>query len=288
MKNTISLGYERIDPEYQSLGAYYFTNDLENFTVSYARPFFKDRLTVTVNGGLQHDNLDKNKSEEIQRFVGSANLNYNHSEQLSASLSYSSFQTYTNIRSQFDYINEITDYDNLDTLNFTQLSQNATMNISWNINKSEVQKHTLNFNLNYQEAADKQNNTVRTGGASQFYNFATNYGLLLIPQNLQINASANVTYNATGFNSMITYGPSLGAATKLFNNSLSTGFTASYNTGTNNGNWQNSIFNFRLNIACMFLKKHSLTAILVNQFQNMKNRPKSNYCTLTFGYMYNF
>jgi hypothetical protein len=288
MKNTISFGYERVDPEYQSLGAYYFTNDLENFTISYARPFFKDRLTFTVNAGLQHDNLDNDKSEEIQRFVGSMNLNYNHSERLSASLAYSSFQSYTNIKSQFDYINEITDYDNLDTLNFTQLSQNATLNVNWNISAEETQKHTVNFNLNYQEAADKQNGTVRTGGASQFYNFATVYGLLFIPQNIQINTSANVTYNTVGYNNMLTYGPSVGAATKLFNNSLSAGITASYNASTNNGEWQNSIFNLRLNIACSIRKKHKLNAVAVSQSRTMKEHPKSSDFTLTCGYLYNF
>jgi hypothetical protein len=288
MKNTITFGYERIDPEYQSLGAYYFTNDLENFTVSYARPFFKDKLTFTVNAGLQRDNLDNNKSEEIQRIVGSVNLNYNHSEQLSASLAYSNFQSYTNIKSQFDYINEITDYDNLDTLNFTQLSQNATLNVNWNIAKNELQKHNLSFNLNYQEAADKQNGAVRTGGASQFYNFATNYGLLFIPQSIQINTSANVTYNTVGYNNMLTYGPSIGAATKLFNNNLTTGITASYNASSNNGDWQSSIFNLRLNVACTILKKHNLNAVIVSQSRNMKEHPTSGDFTLTCGYLYNF
>jgi hypothetical protein len=288
MKNTITFGYERIDPEYQSLGAYYFTNDLENFTVSYARPFFKDKLTFTVNAGLQHDNLDNNKSEEIQRIVGSVNLNYNHSEQLSASLAYSNFQSYTNIKSQFDYINEITNYDNLDTLNFTQLSQNATLNVNWNIAKNEAQKHNLSFNLNYQEAADKQNGAVRTGGASQFYNFATNYGLLFIPQSIQINTSVNVTYNTVGYNNMLTYGPSIGAAIKLFNNNLNTGITASYNASANNGNWQSSIFNLRLNIAYIILKKHNLNAVIVSQSRVMKEQPKVSDFTLTCGYMYNF
>jgi hypothetical protein len=287
-KNTIGFGYERIDPEYQSLGAYYFTNDLENFTISYARPFFKDKLTFTVNAGLQRDNLDNNKSEEIRRFVGSANLNYNHSERLNASFSYSNFQSYTNIKSQFDYINEITNYDNLDTLNFTQLSQNATLNVNWNISSNETQKHALSFNLNWQEAADKQNGTVRTGGASQFYNFATNYGLLFIPQSIQINTSANITYNTVGYNNMLIYGPSIGAATKLFNNSLSTGITASYNVSTNNGDRQSSIFNLRLNIGYTILKKHNLNAVIVNQSRKIEKQPKVGDFTLTFGYMYNF
>jgi hypothetical protein len=287
-KNTFGLGYERIDPDYQSLGAYYFTNDLENFTLSYARPLFKDKLTLAANAGLQHDNLDKNKSEETQRLVGSLNLNYNHSEHFNTAFSYSNFQTYTNIKSQFDYINEMTNYDNLDTLDFTQLSQNVNLSLNWSFGKSESKKHNLSVNLNYQEAADKHADAIRTGDASQFYNFATNYGLFFVPLNTQINASANVTYNTIGTDNMLTYGPSVGASSKFFDKKLTTGISLSYNVSTDAGKWQNSIFNFRWNANYMILKKHGLNLILINQTRNIINRETTNDFTATFSYMYNF
>jgi len=287
-KNTFGLGYERIDPDYQSLGAYYFTNDLENFTLSYARPLFKDKLTLAANAGLQHDNLDKNKSEETQRLVGSLNLNYNHSEHFNTAFSYSNFQTYTNIKSQFDYINEMTNYDNLDTLDFTQLSQNVNLSLNWSFGKSESKKHNLSVNLNYQEAADKHADAIRTGDASQFYNFATNYGLFFVPMNTQINASANVTYNTIGTDNMLTYGPSVGASSKFFDKKLTTGISLSYNVSTDAGKWQNSIFNFRWNANYMILKKHGLNLILINQTRNIINRETTNDFTATFSYMYNF
>jgi hypothetical protein len=287
-KNTIGFGYERIDPEYQTLGAYYFVNDLENFTLNYARPFFKDKLTFAANLGLQHDNLDNNKSKNTQQLVGALNLNYNLSEQLNASISYSNFQTYTNLKSQFDYINEMTDYDNLDTLDFTQLSQNASLNVSWTFGKNESKKHNLNFNLNYQEAADKHGGIIGTGAASQFVNFATNYGLMFIPQNLQLNASVNVTYNTVGYDNMMTYGPSLGASTSLFDKKLTTGLSTAYNLSTNAGEWQNSVFNIRWNATYRILKKHNLSLVMINQNRNMKDRKTMRDFTSTFAYVYNF
>jgi len=287
MKNTIGFGYERIDPEYQTLGAYYFTNDLENFTFNFARPFFKDKLTFAFNIGFQHDNLDNNKTEESTRLVGALNMSYNHSEKLNTSFSYSNFQTYTNIKSQFDYINEMTNYDNLDTLDFTQLSQNANLNVNWNFG-GEVKKHNFGFNLSYQESADKQNGTIRTGGASQFYNFATNYGLFFVPQNIQLTSSVNVSYNTIGTNDMLTYGPSLGLTSRLFDKKLMIGSSASYNVSTDNGNWQNSILNLRLNAAYQFLKKHNLNFVLINQNRNTKSRITTNDFTATFTYTYNF
>ncbi|MDR0660189.1 MAG: hypothetical protein LBG19_05190 [Prevotellaceae bacterium] len=288
MKNTIGFGYERIDPEYQSLGAYYFTNDLENFTFSFARPFFKDKLTMALNVGIQHDNLDNNKSEQTNRFVGAANISYNHNENLSASFSFSTFQTYTNIKSQFDYINGMTNYDNLDTLDYTQLSQNINLNVSWNFGKSESKKHSLNVNLSFQEAADKRGGITRTGGASQFYNLATSYGLLFVPQSLRLTASANVTYSTIGTNEMITYGPSLGAVAKLFKKKLTTGASVSYNVSVDDGRWQNSVVNFRWNAAYQFLKRHNLSIVLIEQSRNMKARPTTNDFTTTLSYSYSF
>jgi hypothetical protein len=287
-KNTFGFGYERVDPDYQSLGAYYFTNDLENFTLNYARPFFKDKLVLTANAGLQHDNLNNNKSKNTQQLVGAINLNFNLSEQFNASASYSNFQTYTNIKSQFDYINEITDYDNLDTLDFTQLSQNASLSANWTFNKDESKKHSLSFNLNYQEAVDKRGEIINTGAASKYYNFATNYGLFFIPNNLQMNISINVTYNTVGFDNMLTYGPNMGASTKLFDKKLTTGLSGAYNVSVNVGEWQNSIFNFRWNATYVIFKKHNLSFVLINQIRNMKSHKATNDLTSTFSYMYNF
>ena len=104
-KNNIGIGYERIDPEYRTLGAYYFNNDYENITLRYSRPFLKEKATIDLSWGVQRDDLDNNKEQSSRRFVSSANINYAPNEKFNASFSYSNFQTYMNIRSQFDYIN---------------------------------------------------------------------------------------------------------------------------------------------------------------------------------------
>ena len=49
-KNTIGICYEYIDPDYKTLGAYYFNNDYENITLNYARPFLKgDKANIAIN-----------------------------------------------------------------------------------------------------------------------------------------------------------------------------------------------------------------------------------------------
>lgn len=286
-KNTIGLGYERIDPQYQSLGAYYFVNDLENFTLSFARPFFEDKLTFALNVGLQHDNLDKRKAEETERFVGAVNLAYAPSEKLNMSLAYSNFQTYTNIKSQFDYINESTNYDNLDTLSFTQLSQNVNFNLGYSLG-SEQKKHNFGWMFNYQETADKQDNIIKTGGVSRFYNTALNYGLLWVPSSVQLTASLNFSGSDNAGINTTTYGPVLALSARMFKKKLTSGTSVSYNTTTAGSVWQANILNLRFNVGYRFLQKHNLNFILLDQIKNRSGRESLNDLTATISYSFSF
>jgi hypothetical protein len=47
----IQLNYERVDPGYQSLGAYFFNNDIENITVSTSVRLLKNKLDLSANVG---------------------------------------------------------------------------------------------------------------------------------------------------------------------------------------------------------------------------------------------
>jgi hypothetical protein len=287
-KNVIGISYERIDPGYQTLGAYYFTNDVENVTLNYARPLFGDKVTLAASAGVQRDDLDNSKDSDTKRLVGSVNVNVTPSEKLNFTASYSGFQSYTNIKSQFDYINQMTPYDNLDTLDFTQLSQNAAASVNYLFGKNENRRHSLNFNLSFQEAADKQNDIIRKGNISRFYNFAATYGLSFVPQGIQLTASANATHNTAGFDRTLTCGPMLGVTANLFEKKLNTGISASYNATSGNGTSTGNILNLRWNASYTFRKKHVLSVVLINQRREAKNRGASKDFTATCGYSYRF
>lgn len=287
-KNTIGIGYERIDPEYRTLGAYYFNNDLENITLRYARPFYKDRVSVALSWGIQRDNLDNTKDQSSRRSVSSANLNFTPNEKVNISFSYSNFQTYMNLRSQFDYINGQTPYDNLDTLKFTQLSQNMSLSGNYYFGKNEKRKHNLNTNLSFQEAADKQGDILRPGSLSQFYNFSTAYNLLFVPEAISFQAAFNATYNHIATDDFITFGPTLGIKAKVFQKKVTAGVSSSYNTSMSEGVTQNRIVNIRTNLNYTFLKKHNLNATAIWQQRNLMERGIKESTTATFGYAYSF
>lgn len=287
-KNSIGLGYERIDPDYRTLGGYYFTNDFENFTFNYARPFWKDKINFSMNVGMQHDNLNRNKTEQTNRWVIAANLNIVPTDKLNCSVSYSSFQSYTNIRSQFDYINATNKYENQDTLDFTQLSQNVNVNIGYNWAVEEVRSHNLNFNLSFQEAADKRGGIIAPGSASRFYNLAASYALLFVPSAIQLTASGNLTYNKMAGMEMITWGPNLGASSKFLKNKMTVGVSSSYNVSSNSGIRTGSVFNARGNVVMRFFKHHTANISVVYQNRDVPVKPVASDFTTTLNYAYSF
>lgn len=287
-KNSFGLGYERIDPDYQTLGGYYFTNDLENFTFSYARPFWEDKINFSINVGMQHDNLEQNKKEQTHRWVMAANLNIVPSEHWNCSISYSSFQSYTNIKSQFDYINAINKYENQDTLDFTQLSQNVNTNISYDWSVEGSRNHNLNFNLSFQEAADKRGGIIAPGNASQFYNLAASYVLLFVSSAIQLTASGNLTYNKIAGQGVTTWGPTIGASTKCLKQKMTVSISSSYNTSSNNGQQTGSIINARSNVSWRIFKKHAATLSIVYQNRAVPMKSAVSDFTTTLNYTYSF
>jgi hypothetical protein len=154
-KSMIGLAYERVDPGYQTLGAYYSNNDFENYTLNMSTSLFS-KVNLSLSGGLQQDDLDNKKSSNTRRLITSANINYNVNEKLNINTSYSGFQTYTRVRSQFEDINRISPYQYIDTLTFTQLTNSLNTNIAYNFARNEKKQQYLSLNLSYQKASDKQ------------------------------------------------------------------------------------------------------------------------------------
>jgi hypothetical protein len=96
VKTKVGIAYERIDPNYQTLGALFFNNDLENIALTLARPFYNDKINISGNIGYQRDDLNLQKRQNTKRVVGLVNLNYKVNDKLNIAGSYSNFSTYTN------------------------------------------------------------------------------------------------------------------------------------------------------------------------------------------------
>ncbi len=287
-KYSIGAGYERVDPDYRTLGAYYFNNNLENMTLNFSVNLLKGKLNLSGNAGLQRDNLDNSKMNNNMRFVGSGNINIVPNEKISINTSYSNFSSYTNVKSTFDYINSIDPYENWDTLNYRQISQSLNSNLSYRISNSDKSNQSVSFNIMIQNSNETQGNNQ--SGTSAFYNAGAAYIVSLKPYDLNISTNMNYNYNKATDNKSSTWGPNVNLSKLFLNRSLKTNLSLGYNTSKTKNIKTGEIWNTRCGLTYNLKKKHNLNLNFLYQLRKsgLVESTKNKTSTLTFSYVYNF
>ncbi len=286
-KGSVGLGYERVAPEYRTLGAYFFNNDLENITVNASQNILKDKVNVSFNAGLQKDDLNNTKSTKLRRLVSAANITYTASEKLNFTGAYSNFQSFTNVKDQFDAINEVSPVDNLDTLNFRQISQSANLNTNYVLKNSKTRRDNINLGLSFQSSKTLQNDQESANGNSVFYNSNAAYSMGFPEKDLDIATAVNLSYNTIDQNDGLTFGPTLSVSKRFLDKKLRTNASVSYNQTQNNGEKQGEVTNVRMRGNYTYLKKHNFTINLLSQFRNSNSNSSQDF-TATLAYNYSF
>ena len=286
-KGTLGLGYERIDPNYRTLGSYYFNNDLENITVNATQQIFNDKVSLALSLGMQKDNLEKQKVSQSKRLVSSVTADYRANQKLNLNFNYSNFQSFTNSRNQFDYINQDPSLVYVDTLNFRQVNQNLGLTANYLIKNDKQLKKSISANFSMQESANQQQGQTVAGGASTFYNSAISYIQGYPTKDLNFMGSINNTYSQMESGNSLIIGPTLGVTKLFMDRKVNTSFSTSYNTSFSNGNKQNDIFNLRLTGSYLYLEKHNFNLGVISLF-GKTTTSKNNDITATLTYAYSF
>lgn len=288
----IGIKYERVDPEYKTLGAYYFNNDLENITVNTNFSILKDKLTITANIGRQIDNLKQQKLKKTSRWVGAINANLKLSDKLIITTNYSNFTMYTNKQqNQFNNINKnpLQLQQPKDSIDFKQISQNTNINISYIISSKKECTQNLNINYSLSDVVNKENKIVRKGGISRFHNAFATYGLSFPNRNINILLSANYTHSYTSSFKTSIWGPSIAINKTMFKNKLRSSLGLSYNKSSSSNSTVN---NTSLRISGNYTpwKRHNINLSLVQMFRDIKNENNQsrNETTIMLGYSYSF
>ncbi len=240
----VQFNYERISPEYQTLGAYFFNNDMRNITVAPNVRLFKNKLAINGNAGIQDNNLDKSKNSSTRRFVGNASVSYTPGEKWNFSGTYSNFTTYTNVRPQNDPFFQ----NQLDTLNFYQVNSSigATATHSYG---SKTVKKSITVNGTCQQASDQQAGTGNGTRNSSFINGSLAYSQTYIKMGLSISSSVNYNSSDAPGSKSVFYGPNLNISKGLFQKKVQASFGASYNRNTTNGVSSSAVWSSRMSFS---------------------------------------
>jgi hypothetical protein len=285
--NRFGVGYERIDPDYRTLGAYYFVNDIENITLNAYQSFWQNKANVTASVGYEHDDLAATKTSGSSRMVGSANIAVAPSERININLAYSNFQTYTNVRSSFETINQENQLDKPDTLNFVQLSQSANINLNIIPKITETHTHNLNIVASYQDAANKQGAIYHPGSVMEMINTAVSYSMTFRKTGLTLNSAINMNNSKVRDENTITWGPTIGISSRI-KKKITLASSFSYNTGSLKSIKQSEVYLCRINSSYTPSMRHHITFNYNFQWRSALNRPSTNTSLFTLGYSFNF
>ncbi len=285
----LGIGYERIDPGYETLGAYFFNNDFENITLDASNTFFNDKLSLAINIGYQRDDLDNLKANNTSRTVGSVNATLALSKRLNIAGSYSNFSTFTNIKpNQFDDINDGDLLDEqIENLDYRQLSQTATVTISYVLSNKKIARQNLIANYALNDVANEQGGIVRLGDASTFHNMNIGHTIDFSERNLNISTSVNGTYNTIGRDESTTWGPTVSVGKRYFEKTLNTRLSAGYNS-SNSKTSQTNVTNLRGAITYTLKEQHNFSLNAVQLFRKGGSNGNLSEFTATFGYNYAF
>lgn len=288
---TVQLKYERVAPEYQTLGAYYFNNDLRNITVVSNIRLLKNKIVLGTNIGVQENNLDKSRTATMRRTVSAVNLQFTPDEKWNVSGSYSNFLSYTNVRSQSDpfYSN------NLDTLDFYQVSETMNGTVARTLGREDAPQSIM-LNVSYQRASSKAGSETGARQLSDFLSTTASYSYSLKPSDLTLSIGANVYNNNAAGTSTTFFGPSVSTTKLLLNKALRGSYTTSYNNTTGNGTATSPVWNNQISFSYSPPKKEnargsSNISFGLNMLKRLKaigEQPAFTEITGTLNYSYSF
>lgn len=279
----IMLKYERIDPDYQTLGAYYFNNDMENFTIAPSLRLLDGKFSLNGNIGIQKNNLDGSRESTTKRFAGAGNISFSVSEKLNLAFNYSNFSSYTNLKQQDDPFFR----DNMDSLNFYQVSDQASGTINYSFGSNESPSGIMLL-ASFQK-------TGETGTATSSDFITANASYTTVIPGPEITLSVLYSINSSGGSEMesLYQGPgiSIGKSSKEKNIRMSA--SSNYNMTRMNGISGSPVLasNFNINYSPQVSKeqRHNISSNLswVKRFRSEIQRGRREI-TATINYNYSF
>ena len=283
----LMLRYERVSPDYQTLGAYYFNNDLENITLSPTLRLLEGRFSFSGNAGVQKNNLDKSRESTTKRLVSAGSINFNLSQKWNFTFNYSNFSTYTNMKPRDDPFFR----DNMDSLNFYQVTNQMGGSVNHTFGKSEAPGNIMIF-TSFQEA-NETSPGAQSGSASGFFTANTSYSQVIKESDIAFSLLYNINSSEAPQMRSFYQGPGISLSKMFAKKNIRTSFNSTYNRSTLNGQKGSPVLSTGLNFNYSPKKsdqgKHSIMGNIywVQRFQSTIQKARREI-TVNVNYSYAF
>ncbi|MES2616272.1 MAG: hypothetical protein V4613_00230 [Bacteroidota bacterium] len=268
----LQLGYERIDPFYKTLGAYYFTSDLENITATFSAKVFKQKVNLNSTIGKQRDNLQKTKLNTMGRLVTNTSINCLLKKGITFTANYSNFLSYTNTRPVNDFQNQNNPYMMLDTLKFRQVSRNLMGNINVILHSDSLSTASILAMITVQTSSDLRNEVLIN--SNTFYNGNLGYSYQRKKSGEMFILSMNGNQSTINDIKVLSISPVLCFGKPMFKKRLRPSVAFNYTGSFIKGAHAGGVFNLRILAAYTVKKVHSFSVSFL--LLNRKDSPTTN------------
>lgn len=254
------MDYQRIAPGYNTMGAYYANDDLQNITANTGWTISKIQLSVNLSAGVQNNNLDNSKPATMQRVIASGNINY-------AIKNFQTSFTYSNFSNKVDYVLN----PELDSLNAVVVTANMGLTASYTIIAKNEGKHSLSFSANNQQVKSPDNTGgIENNNDSQMFTANLSYNNVPKDKGWKWTARANFNQNQLSGTTLNRYGAGLGVSKSFLDNRISLRMDNNYFISTSELINQQAL-NSQLTMGFKFLKNQNINLKVM-----MNNRTKTD------------
>ena len=242
----IKLKYRRVDPDYKSMGAYYFETDVQNYTLETMVRLLKGQMQVGGSFGIQNDNILKDKALRSNRKIGSVNVSFNKP-------SYGFDLRYTNFGITQDRgLNPI-----IDQFRVARTNHNLSTMLRYNIT-SETIAHGFVLVGNLQSLVDL-NEFTKPNSKSDSKTANLSYQLDFIRHSFGLNTNMNYTVAEFFGGNAVFYGPTVSLSKSLAKDKIGMGAAFTYQWQETNKMAAGNIINLNLNTSYKINTKNAAT-----------------------------
>lgn len=242
----LKLSFDRIEPNYMSMGTYFFKNDIQRFKVAASFKALDRKLSVRFPLGLEWNNVLKTQKTKNRRVITGLYANYIQSQNLIFNFVFTNFSTRLS--------QDVT--PTMDTLLVNQVNRQLGLRTMYRLEINE-RLHTFSGMLNYMTGSNINEITKTKTLTSVNFRLADRFDIDW--QELQLNASFSINNYKLPFFTTTRIIPNAGARKDFLNNKLHVGYNlglliTTVKTGTGNFGISNA-----LNASMQTFKKHNLS-----------------------------
>ncbi len=198
------------------MGAYYFTNDLQNININQTALLYQNKINLRGSFGIQNDNLANNKKSTSNRTVGSINASYQINTKFGLDAGFSNFTTSQKAGT----------VPLIDSLKLNQVNKNITIAPRFAV-ANEKYSHAVVLMGNFMVLDDMNKKTrAATETNTSIYNLT--YALGLIQEKAGISTSLNYTALDNAFAKSNMSGITVGVNKTLVSDKLNLGWNNSF------------------------------------------------------------